>query len=334
MARGKGFEPLRPLGHWITRGSRVQRVTALPTPQAEKNYLSPFINVLFRNFNGEIQMKPDKEVIEVQRKYRIVGRTEAIAQCLAADRARKHLLIEGQVGVGKTTLARAVADYLRRSLHRVDGDERFTSAKLVGWFDPPIVLKNGYNRDSFIPGALVEAMESDGVLFINELNRMPEATQNTLLPVMDEALLQVPKLGTIQAKRGFRIIATQNPEASVGVTRLGEALRDRFVWLSLDYHSESEEKEIVHINTEIEDEKIQNIAVAINRATRDYPSIKRVRGAIDMASLFLQLTKFGRSNWEEAAVMALVPKIKLHDNTQKTPKEVIIDLVRSVLGNF
>ncbi|MCW3988164.1 MAG: MoxR family ATPase, partial [Candidatus Bathyarchaeota archaeon] len=212
-----------------------------------------------------------------------------------------------------------------------------TSAKLVGWFDPPIVLKNGYNRDSFIPGALVEAMESDGILFINELNRMPEATQNTLLPVMDEALLQVPKLGTIQAKRDFRIIATQNPEASVGVTRLGEALRDRFVWLSLDYHSESEEKEIVHINTEIEDEKIQNIAVAITRATRDYPSIKRgasVRGAIDIASLFLQLTKFGRSNWEEAAVMALVPKIKLHDNTQKTPKEVIIDLVRSVLGNF
>ena len=35
-------------------------------------------------------------------------------------------------------------------------------------------------------------MESDGILFINELNRMPEATQNTLLPVMDEALLNAP----------------------------------------------------------------------------------------------------------------------------------------------
>ena len=72
MARGKGFEPLRPLGHWITRGSRVQRVTALPTPQAEKNYLSPFINVLFRNFDGEIQMKPDKEVIEVANEKELV----------------------------------------------------------------------------------------------------------------------------------------------------------------------------------------------------------------------------------------------------------------------
>ncbi|MFX1474891.1 MAG: AAA family ATPase [Promethearchaeota archaeon] len=282
-------------------------------------------------------MKPDKDIIEVQRKYRIVGRTEAIAQCLAADKARKHLLIEGQVGVGKTTLAKAVADYLRRPLHRVDGDERFTSSKLVGWFDPPIVLKNGYTRDAFIPGALVEAMESGGILFINELNRMPEATQNTLLPVMDESLLQVPKLDTIEAQNGFRIIATQNPEASVGVTRLGEALRDRFVWLILDYHTESEEKEIVQINTEIEDEKIRDIAVAITRATRDYPSIKRgasVRGAIDLASLFHQLSELGRSDWEEAAVMALVPKIQLHDNTQKTPQQIIIDLVRSVMGNF
>ena len=337
MARGKGFEPLRPKGHWITRNSRVQRVTALPTPLAEKNYLSPFINIIFRILIGETQMTPDKEILEVQRKYRIVGRTESIALCLAADKARKHLLIEGQVGVGKTTLAKAVADYLKRPLHRIDGDERFTSSKLVGWFDPPIVLKNGYIRDAFIPGVLVEAMESGGVLFINELNRMPEATQNTLLPVMDESLLQVPKLGTIQARNGFRIIATQNPEASVGVTSLGEALRDRFVWLSLDYHSESEENEIVKINTEIKDETIHKIAVSITRATRDYPSIKRgasVRGAIDLASLFFQMTKLERGSWEKAAVMALVPKIKLQDNIQKSAEEVITELVRSVMGNF
>ena len=59
-----------------------------------------------------------------------------------------------------------------------------------------------------------------------------------------------------------------------------------------------------------------------------------VRICIDLASLFFQMTKLGRESWEKAAVMALVPKIQLQDNVQKSAEEVIIELVRSVLGNF
>lgn len=278
-----------------------------------------------------------KEITEIQRKYKIVGRQEAIEQCLASDKADKHILIEGPVGVGKTTLASAIANYLGRSFFRVDGDERYTSAKLVGWFDPPVVLKNGYTRETFVPGPLVETMETGGVLFINEINRMPEATQNTLLPIMDEGRLHVPKLGTIHAESGFRIIATQNPEASVGVTPLGEALRDRYVWLHLDFHTEAEEREIVSINTGIKDETMISTAVAITRETRDYPDIRRgasVRGAIDTASLYHQFSGDGRQIWEKSAIMSLVPKIELHDNVQKSPVEVIKTLVKNVLANF
>ncbi|MFX1576451.1 MAG: AAA family ATPase [Promethearchaeota archaeon] len=278
-----------------------------------------------------------KDVIAIQRKYKIIGREQILTQCLAADNANKHLLIEGPVGVGKTTIASAIATHLGRTFQRIDGDERYTSAKLVGWFDPPVVLKDGYNRDTFIPGPLVETMESGGILFINELNRMPEATQNTLLPIMDENRLHVPKLGKINAKNGFRIIATQNPEASVGVTPLGEALRDRYVWLYLDYHTEAEEREIVKTNTGIRDETVINIAVAISRATRDYTDIRRgasVRGALDIASLYTQLPGEGYSIWEQAAIMSLVPKIELHDNTQKSPVEVVKILVKAVLANF
>lgn len=282
-------------------------------------------------------MTLSKDVSAIQRKYKIIGRKEILIQCLASDNADKHLLIEGPVGVGKTTVASAIADYLGRSFFRVDGDERYTSSKLVGWFDPPVVLKHGYTRDTFIPGPLVETMETGGVLFINEINRMPEATQNTLLPIMDESRLHIPKLGTINAKNGFRIIATQNPEASVGVTPLGEALRDRYVWLYLDYHTESEEQEIVKINTGVTDEEMINTAVAIARATRDYSDIQRgasVRGAIDTASLYSQLPGDGNSVWEQAAIMSLVPKIELQDSAQKSPVEVIRTLVKSVLANF
>lgn len=278
-----------------------------------------------------------KEAGELQRKYDIIGRLEKIAQCLAADRAGKHLLIEGPVGVGKTTLATAISRYLDRPFFRVDGDERYTSSKLVGWFDPPVVLKRGYVRDAFVPGQLTEAMEGGGILFINEINRMPEATQNTLLPVMDEGILHIPKLGTITAADGFRIIATQNPQASIGVTPLGEALRDRYVWLELDYHTEPEEQQIVRLNTGIEDEAVIRNAVAITRSTRDYADIRRgasVRGAIDIASLYEQLPQGDYDQWEQVAVMALVTKIELHDNVQKTPEEVIRTLVKAVLRNF
>jgi MoxR-like ATPase len=278
-----------------------------------------------------------KDVLAIQRKYKIIGREQILTQCLAADNANKHLLIEGPVGVGKTTIASAIATHLGRTFQRIDGDERYTSAKLVGWFDPPVVLKDGYNRDTFIPGPLVETMESGGILFINELNRMPEATQNTLLPIMDENRLHVPKLGTINAKNGFRIIATQNPEASVGVTPLGEALRDRYVWLYLNYHTEAEEREIVKTNTGIKDETVINIAVEINRATRDYTDIRRgasVRGALDIASLYTKIPGEGNFIWEQAAIMSLVPKIELHDNTQKSPVEVVKTLVKAVLANF
>jgi MoxR-like ATPase len=278
-----------------------------------------------------------KDVKTIQREYKIIGRQDLITQCLASDKADKHMLIEGPVGVGKTTIASAITNFLGRSFFRVDGDERYTSAKLVGWFDPPVVLKNGYTRDTFVPGPLVETMETGGVLFINEINRMPEATQNTLLPVMDEGTLHVPKLGTINAKNGFRIIATQNPEASVGVTPLGEALRDRYVWLYLDYHTEAEEKEIVHINTGVEDKEIVELAVAITRATRDYTDIRRgasVRGAIDITSLYTQLPGEGYNVWEQAAIMSLVPKIELHDDTQKSATEIIKTLVKAVLAKF
>jgi MoxR-like ATPase len=154
---------------------------------------------------------------------------------------------------------------------------------------------------------------------------------------MDEGRLHVPKLGTISAKNGFRIIATQNPEASVGVTPLGEALRDRYVWLYLDYHTEPEEREIVETNTGISDEEVVNLAVAITRATRDYTDIRRgasVRGALDTAALYTQLPGEGHSIWEQAAIMSLVPKIELHDNSQKSPVEVIQTLVKAVLANF
>ena len=124
----------------------------------------------------------------IQEKCGIVGRGRQLRTALAILTSGRHLLLEGPVGVGKTTVALCVCGHLGRGVVRVDGDDRYSESKLTGWFDPPVVLKQGYREESFFPGPLVSAMREGRVLFINELNRMPETVQNVLLPDPDEVL--------------------------------------------------------------------------------------------------------------------------------------------------
>jgi MoxR-like ATPase len=152
------------------------------------------------------------EVKKIQENYQIIGRDDEIISALTAAHASKHILFEGGVGVGKTVIATALAKYFDQDFNRIDGDERYTEHKLIGWFDPPLVMSKGYSWDTFIPGPLTEAMMDGAFFFINELNRMPEGTQNVLLSAMDEGQIIIPKIGTIKSKSKFLIIATQNPE--------------------------------------------------------------------------------------------------------------------------
>ena len=76
-------------------------------------------------------MAIDDEVQEIKQRYGIVGRDSEIRKILMAIKAGKHVLLEGSVGIGKTLLARSIAEYLKRGFIRVDGDERLTEGKLI-----------------------------------------------------------------------------------------------------------------------------------------------------------------------------------------------------------
>ena len=227
-------------------------------------------------------------VRQIQEQHGIVGREDELALALAVLESGRHLLLEGPVGVGKTTVALAVCDHLGRDTVRVDGDDRYSEAKLTGWFDPPLVLSVGYGEESFNAGPLVAAMRAGAVLFINELNRMPETVQNVLLPALDERRIGVPHLGEVVAAPGFQVIATQNPVEYVATGHLSEALRDRFEHLALVYQDEAEEEAIVTVETRAAggppaDPALVAIAVRLARATRSHPRIRKgasVRAAI------------------------------------------------------
>ena len=152
-------------------------------------------------------MKTISQIQSALRKdYGLVGREIEVENLVHCVRAGKHVLLEGPVGVGKTFLVSAIAKLLGKSVVRVDGDSRYTEQKLTGWFDPPTVLKKGYGKDSYFEGPLAEAMREGAILFVNELNRMPEGVQNVLLPALDEKRIEIPRIGELKAKPGFTLV--------------------------------------------------------------------------------------------------------------------------------
>lgn len=284
-------------------------------------------------------VKTEEAVKEIQKKFKIIGRSEELRKIILAHKIGKNILIEGEVGVGKTTLARATASYFDTDFYRIDCSEETLPHNLVGYWDPPLVISKGYSDESYIYGPLARAMKDGGCLFINEINRMPESTQNTLLTALDERILEVPKLTTLKAGNGFFTIATLNPTAHIGVTALGEAIKDRFVWIKLEYQTPEDEIKIIKQETNIDndnEDKITSIAEKIILNTRNHVSIRRgssIRGAIDLAALVNETDSIESSkNWVDSAIMALHNKIDLEDGISKTKKEVISDIVLAVLN--
>lgn len=271
-------------------------------------------------------------VRSIQEEHGIIGRERELATALAVLSTGRHLLLEGPVGVGKTTVALAVCAYLGRPTVRVDGDDRYSESKLSGWFDPPLVLQQGFGEQSFFPGPLVQAMRDGAVLFVNELNRMPESVQNVLLPALDERLVQVPHIGTVHAAQGFQVVATQNPVEYVATGHLSEALRDRFEHLALEYQTADEERAIVTAATGCDDAAMVEVAVRLTRATRHHPAFRKgasVRGAI--ATVAIAGCAEGDDALRTAARAALATRVDLRDDIDASFGAAFDDLFTRVV---
>ncbi len=278
-------------------------------------------------------------VKEIQSKYKIIGRSEELKKIILARSVDKNLIIEGQVGVGKTRIAKAIASFYDADFARIDCSEETLPHNLVGYFDPPLVISKGYLEDSYIYGPLASSMLKGGCLFINEINRMPESTQNSLLTSLDEGILEIPKLKTIKAHNKFFTIATQNPAAHVGVTVIGEALKDRFIWIKLDFQPSEEEVLIIKQEANLDNldgEKIAQLSQQIIHHSRNNRSIQRgssIRGAIDLAQLISKTEEINSSkNWVNTAIMALYNKVELEDGVTSSKEEIIAEIVLSVLN--
>ncbi|WP_378148594.1 AAA family ATPase [Cnuibacter sp. UC19_7] len=217
----------------------------------------------------------------------LVGRERELELTFAAVAAGRDIVLEGPPGTSKTTMLKAITDEWGIPLLFVEGNADLTPAKLVGHHNPARVLREDYSPDNFVAGPLVEAMQKGGFLYIEEFNRAPEDTLNTLLTAMADRRIEVPRVGLIVAEPTFRVIASMNPFDNVGTTRLSTSVSDRLNRLAVGYQDAEAEEGIVRLRTGASGalgERMVSDAVAVTRATREHPDIRQgssVRGAID-----------------------------------------------------
>ncbi len=226
---------------------------------------------------------------------RVVGRERELELALAAVAAGRDIILEGPPGTSKTTMLKAITAEWGIPLLFVEGNGDLTPAKLIGHHNPARVLREDYSADNFVAGPLVEAMREGGFLYIEEFNRAPEDTLNTLLTAMADRAIEVPRVGSVVARPTFRVIASMNPYDNVGTTRLSMSVSDRLNRIVVDYQDAGSEERIVALRSGITGAVAERIivdAVAVTRATRVHPAVRQgssVRGAIDLALIANEL---------------------------------------------
>ena len=166
----------------------------------------------------------------------IVGKPDQVQDCVACLLAGGHLLIEDVPGVGKTTLAHALARSFGLQFSRV----QFTADLMPSDLSGVSIYERGNERFVFHPGPIFAQ-----VLLADEINRASPKTQSALLEAMEEK--QVTVEGETRALPSpFFVIATQNPHDQLGTFALPESQLDRFLMrISLGYPDRASERELL-----------------------------------------------------------------------------------------
>src|SRR6201981_506484 len=166
----------------------------------------------------------------------IYGKEDAIQLALVTLLARGHLLIEDVPGVGKTTLAQALAKSFHCSFQRIQFTSDLLPSDVLG-----VSVYNPESREFEFRSGPIFA----NVVLADEINRTTPRTQSALLEAMNEAQGTVDGK-TLQLPHPFLVIATQNPVEHHGTYPLPESQLDRFLMrIKMGYPSQETEREIL-----------------------------------------------------------------------------------------
>jgi MoxR-like ATPase len=186
----------------------------------------------------------------------ILGKPRQVRLCLACLLARGHLLIEDVPGVGKTTLAHALAHLLGLAWQRVQFTSDLLPADIIG----VSVFDRSRQLFEFRKGPIFTQL-----LLADEVNRASPRTQSALLEAMEERQVSAD-LTTYALPEPFFVVATQNPHDEVGTFALPESQLDRFLMrVTLGYPDAAHEREL--LKSGARRELLLRMAPALSAAT-------------------------------------------------------------------
>ena len=241
----------------------------------------------------------------------------------------------GPPGVGKSLLARKIAEDSGRGFYEVFFDENMTPSRLVGAFDPALVVRRGRTVESFEPGPLMRAMVEGGLFVAHELNRATEFCQNSLIAPLEERHYHLYPFGMIKADESFALVATQNPVETSGTYRLSRVLVDRIgCWIRMGYPSRETEIEILKVNAPAFDlpEGTLNKIYEIVNDTRGNPDLEIP--ASPRAGIYLTrlIDKYmGRFEDEDSAIRFFAPSVLTKEMRVRDPQKSVESVIREIL---
>lgn len=184
---------------------------------------------------GELIVQPRIQAVLTELNRVILGKEEEIRLALCCLLAKGHLLIEDLPGMGKTTLAHALATVMGLDYQRVQFTSDMLPADLLG-----VSVFEQQKEFVFHPGPVFTQ-----VLLADEINRGSPRTQSALLEAMAERQVSIER-ETRQLPEPFFVIATQNPQDQAGTYPLPESQLDRFLMrIELGYPDKTTEKQML-----------------------------------------------------------------------------------------
>ncbi|MDE2450254.1 MAG: MoxR family ATPase [Gammaproteobacteria bacterium] len=184
---------------------------------------------------------PDRDAVALQRALAalegvVLGKPRQVRLCLTCLLARGHLLIEDVPGVGKTTLAHALAQVLGLAWQRVQFTSDLLPADIIG----VSIFDRAGQQFKFHQGPIFTQL-----LLADEVNRASPRTQSALLEAMEERQVSVD-MTTYPLPEPFFVVATQNPHEQLGTFPLPESQLDRFLMrVTLGYPDAAHERELL-----------------------------------------------------------------------------------------
>ncbi len=263
----------------------------------------------------------------------IVGKDEMINLTLAVVLCEGHMLLEDVPGIGKTTLARALAASLGCTFRRIQFTPDLLPTDVTGlnWFNQRV------QEFEFRPGPVMSQ-----VVLADEINRATPRTQSALLEAMQERQVTIDGV-THALPRPFLVMATQNPVELEGTFPLPEAQIDRFLMrIAIGYPDEQEENAILErfrLSDPLPDlqpvttaeeirqlqqerkqvrvaEAVREYIVRVARATRNHPEIELGLSPRGTLSLYIAAQAWAGIHDREFVlpddVKSLAPSVMTH----------------------